>query len=209
MRAVLASSNQGKLRELEAILAPLGYELVSQAELGIPSPPETGSTFVENALIKAKAAAAACGLPAFADDSGIVVPALNGQPGIYSARFAGPDATDADNNAKMVAMLKHETQREAYYYCAMVYLEDADDPTPLIATASWHGTIIDSPRGQHGFGYDPYFVVDGMACTSAELDPAQKNQLSHRAKAVTALVDLLSLQPLGRSKRMPPKGKAQ
>jgi XTP/dITP diphosphohydrolase len=194
MRAVLASRNQAKLRELQQILAPIGYDLVCQEELGIPSPEETGSTFIENALIKAKAASCAGQLPAFADDSGIVVPSLDGAPGIYSARFAGEQASDADNNAKLVSMLERESQRHAYYYCAMVFLENADDPTPLIATASWHGTITTRPRGQHGFGYDPYFLVDGLDITSAEMDPAEKNRVSHRARAIGALVNLLNGQ---------------
>ena len=193
MRAILATRNEGKLRELRAILTPLGFDLESLEALNLPSPEETGSTFVENALIKAKAASAGSGLPAFADDSGIVVPALGGAPGIYSARFAGANATDADNNAKLVAALAGAVDRSAYYYCAMVYLQNESDPTPIIATASWHGTIVDEPRGSNGFGYDPYFLVTGRERTAAELDSAEKNQVSHRAKATRALVRMLQV----------------
>jgi XTP/dITP diphosphohydrolase len=194
MRAVLASRNQGKLAEMRQILAPLNYELILLEELGIPSPEETGSTFIENALIKAKAASYASQLPAFADDSGIVVPSLDGAPGIYSARYAGDDASDTENNAKLIAMLDNESQRHAYYYCAMVYLESADDPTPLVATASWHGTITTQPRGLHGFGYDPFFLIDGLDITSGEMEPAEKNRVSHRGQAIGALVSLLNEQ---------------
>ena len=189
MKAVLASRNEGKLTELGAILGPLGFDLESQAALDIPSPEETGSTFVENALIKAKAVSRVSGLAAFADDSGIVVPALGGAPGIHSARYAGEDATDTDNNAKLIEALDGIVERDAYYYCAMVYLAHADDPTPIIATARWHGAITHAPRGRHGFGYDPYFQIAGMSITSAELDPAEKNRISHRARATLKLVD--------------------
>lgn len=191
MQVVLASRNAGKLKELADLLAPLGLMLKSQAEFDIPSADETGLTFLENALIKARSVAAATKLPAIADDSGLVVPALNGAPGIYSARYAGAEATDADNNAKLVAALQSQTDRRAYFYCALVYLRYADDPTPMVATAAWHGEIIDEPRGQGGFGYDPHFWVPERGCTSAELPRLQKNAISHRGQAMSSMLDLI------------------
>jgi XTP/dITP diphosphohydrolase len=191
MRAVLATNNRGKLKELEAILAPLDFELVCLEDLGLDSPDETGLTFVENALIKARAAAAKSHLPAFADDSGLVVPALGGAPGIYSARYAGPNASDADNNAKLVAELANQSDRAAFFYCAAVFLTDAADPTPLFATARWRGRVIDAPRGDRGFGYDPHFLVDGLDATAAELEQDAKNKISHRGQAMARLVATL------------------
>jgi XTP/dITP diphosphohydrolase len=191
MQVVLASRNVGKLKELADLLAPLGLMLTSQAEFDIPSADETGLTFLENALIKARSVAAATTLPSIADDSGLVVPALNGAPGIYSARYAGAEATDADNNAKLVTALQSQTDRRAYFYCALVYLRYADDPTPLVATAAWHGEIIDEPRGQGGFGYDPHFWVSETGCTSAELAKQRKNAISHRGQAMSSMLDLI------------------
>ena len=189
MRVVLASHNEGKLAELKPLLAPLGLTLESQAEHHVASPEETGTTFVENALIKAKAVAHATGLPSLADDSGIAVPALQGAPGIRSARYAGPDATDAENNRKLMADISHlPPPVSAFYYCAIVYLEHANDPTPLIATAAWYGHLTPEPRGTNGFGYDPYFVIAGRSQTSAELEPEEKNQLSHRGLACARLI---------------------
>ena len=189
MRVVLASHNKGKLAELKPLLAPLGLTLESQAEHHVASPEETGTTFVENALIKAKAVAYATGLPSLADDSGIAVPALQGAPGIRSARYAGPDATDAENNLKLMADITHLAPPvAAFYYCAIVYLEHANDPTPLIATAAWHGHLTPEPRGANGFGYDPYFVIAGRSQTSAELEPEEKNLLSHRGLACARLI---------------------
>ena len=190
---VLATRNDGKLKEMQTLFAPLGFKFSSQKDHDLPSVPETGKTFVENALIKAHYAAGATGQPAIADDSGLVVPALNGQPGIYSARYAGEDATDADNNAKLLDMLKDSgAEVPAYFYCAMVYVAHGEDPTPHIATAAWHGAIIESPRGANGFGYDPLFLVQGMNVTSAELPATEKNAISHRGQACQQLLNLLS-----------------
>ena len=198
MRVVLASRNHGKLDELKPILAPVGLTLESQADHEVSSPEETGTTFIENAIIKARTVSQATDLPALADDSGIVVPALDGAPGIYSARYAGPDANDEDNNAKLVAAISEfEQPVAAYYFCAIVFFKHALDPTPLIATAPWHGHLITSPRGSNGFGYDPYFIPSGFDMTSAELEPTKKNAISHRAIACGALLDELKHQNAG------------
>ncbi len=188
MKAVLASGNAGKLRELHAILAPLGLELIAQSGLGIDSPPETGSTFLENALIKARHAARASGLPALADDSGIEVDALHGRPGVRSARFAGEGASDVDNLHKLLAEL-HDVPmefRQARYHCVIAFVRRHDDPRPIVAHGTWEGRIALEPRGSGGFGYDPIFLpVDGQG-TAAEMDPAAKNEVSHRAQALRA-----------------------
>ena len=198
MRVVLASRNQHKLDELKPILAPVGMTLESQADHDVPSPEETGTTFVENAIIKARTVSEATGLPALADDSGIVVPALDGAPGIYSARYAGTDATDEDNNAKLVSEIsKLDGHVPAYYFCAIVFFAHALDPTPLIATAPWHGDLVIEPRGQNGFGYDPYFIPNGYEVTSAELDSEEKNRISHRALACGALLEELKARNAG------------
>jgi XTP/dITP diphosphohydrolase len=191
VKTVLASSNSGKLKELSALLAPEGFELVSQDALGIAPAPEDGLTFIENALAKARHASAASGLPALADDSGLVVDALNGKPGIHSARYAGPDADDQANNLKLIDALRNETNRDAHYYCAIVFLRRADDPVPVIATGRWEGSILTSARGARGFGYDPYFFLPGLDMSAAELDPTKKNALSHRGQAVRSLVQQL------------------
>jgi XTP/dITP diphosphohydrolase len=193
MRVVLASSNKGKLRELSALLAPLGYEVVTQNTLGIDTPPETGHTFAENALLKARHAAAVSNLPALADDSGIEVDALNGRPGIYSARYAGEGATDQDNLLKMLAEMHGVPggQRTARYQCVIAFVSTADDPSPILAQGTWEGALISQPRGLGGFGYDPIFVPGGFDRTAAELDPAEKNSLSHRGQALRALMDQL------------------
>ncbi len=187
-RVVLASANAGKLRELAGLLAPVAVELHPASDFGIPAPEETGRTFLENALIKARNAAALAGLPAIADDSGLVVPALRGAPGIYSARFAGAEAAAADNNAKLVAALDGNPDRRAHFYCALVFLERPDDPAPIIATGTWHGEIVERPRGARGFGYDPHFFVPELGATAAELAPEVKNARSHRGLAARALV---------------------
>src|SRR5262245_32946259 len=161
MNVVLASSNPGKLAELTVLLAPLGVALSSQQRLGVSDADETATTFVENALIKARHAAAATGWAAIADDSGLVVRALGGAPGVYSARYAGADADAAANNRKLIATLAGASDRAAYFYCALVFLRSATDPAPLIATATWNGRIVDAARGEGGFGYDPHFLVDG------------------------------------------------
>lgn len=192
-RIVLASGNAGKLRELGEMLAGLGIELVSQRELGIEDAEETGLSFVENAILKARHAAQASGLPAIADDSGLEVDALGGAPGIYSARYAGPDATDAHNNHKLLKALAGlpPEQRTARFQCLLAYLRHANDPTPLICQGTWQGQILDAPRGSNGFGYDPLFWVPEQRCSSAELVPELKNRLSHRGQALRQLVERL------------------
>jgi XTP/dITP diphosphohydrolase len=193
VRVVLASSNTGKLRELASLLAPLGFELVSQVALGIETPPETGQTFAENALLKARHAAAAASLPAIADDSGIEVDALGGQPGIYSARYAGEGASDGENLRKMLEEMREvpAAKRTARYQCVIAFVTTAEDPKPILARGAWEGTLISNPRGLGGFGYDPIFVPRGLDRTAAELDPALKNALSHRGQALRALVEQL------------------
>ena len=191
-RIVVASGNRGKLQELASALRNLRCELVPQGELGIASAPETGLTFIENALAKARHAAAASGLPAIADDSGLVVPALNGAPGIVSARYAGEHADDAANNAKLLGALAEVDDRCAYFHCTLTYLAAADDPAPVIAFGRWHGVIVDEPRGANGFGYDPHFLVPTLAQTAAELPLAEKNRLSHRGQACKALAAALA-----------------
>jgi XTP/dITP diphosphohydrolase len=189
VRVVLASSNVGKLRELSALLAPFGFDLVAQNTLGVETPPETGQTFAENALLKARHAAAATGLPALADDSGIEVDALGGRPGIYSARYAGAGASDQDNLRKMLNELRDTPpeKRTARYQCVIAFVASATDPTPILASGTWEGTLISDPRGLGGFGYDPIFVPLGFDRTAAELDAVQKNSLSHRGQALRAL----------------------
>ena len=189
---MLASANAGKLRELTALLQPLGIELIAQQDLGIESATETGTTFIENALEKARHASRASGLPAIADDSGLSVEALDGAPGVYSARFAGVGATDADNNRKLQQDLTGVADTRAHYYCAIVYLRHPDDPTPLLATGRWDGRILAEPRGSNGFGYDSLFEVAAMDLTAAQLPAAEKNRISHRGKAVSQLVGLLA-----------------
>jgi XTP/dITP diphosphohydrolase len=190
-RVVLASNNAGKLREFEALLGAAGIELVAQGQLGVPEAAEPHPTFVENALAKARHAARLTGLPALADDSGLCVRALDGAPGVHSARFAqaaGGEKSDAANNARLVAELQGEADRRAYYYCVLVLVRHADDPEPLIAEGRWHGEIIDAPRGTNGFGYDPHFFLPALAASVAELEPAVKNAHSHRALALRALL---------------------
>lgn len=193
MRVVLASSNKGKLRELSALLAPLGYDVVTQNTLGIDTPPETGDTFAANALLKARYASAVAKLPALADDSGIEVDALNGRPGIYSARYAGEGASDQDNLLKMLAELHGvpENERTARYQCVIAFVSSAEDPDPILAKGTWEGTVIGHPRGLGGFGYDPIFIPSGFDRTAAELDPGEKNSLSHRGQALRALISQL------------------
>jgi XTP/dITP diphosphohydrolase len=192
-RVVLATGNVGKLREMSALLAPLGFELLTQSALGIPSPEETGTTFLENALLKARHAAGAARLPAISDDSGIEVDALDGRPGVYSARFAGPSATDQENLHQLLAELHgvHPEFRQARYHCVIVFVRDAEDPDPIVAQGKWEGLIAAEPRGQGGFGYDPIFIPAGMHSTAAELTAEHKNKISHRALALLALVEEL------------------
>ena len=192
-KLVLASSNPGKLREINQMLAGLGMEVLSQSEFDVPDADETGLSFVENAILKARHAAALTGLPAIADDSGLEVDALKGAPGIYSARFAGPGASDADNVRKLLAELKDvpEAERTARFQCLMVFMAHAEDPTPLICQGSWEGRILFAPQGENGFGYDPVFWVPGEQCSSAELAPELKNRLSHRGQALQKLLEAL------------------
>ena len=189
-RLVLATGNAGKLREIRAILAPWGVEVRPQSEFTRAAADETGLSFVENAILKARFAAEASGLPAIADDSGLEVDALHGAPGIYSARYAGPGADDAANNDRLLRDLESvpDAERSARYRCAMVYLRWALDPAPLVCQASWEGRIGRLPRGRGGFGYDPLFLVDEGAQTAAELEAAHKNEVSHRGRALRALV---------------------
>ncbi len=188
MRIVLATRNPGKLREMQSLFADTAMQLESQAEHEVASPEEDGLTFLENALIKARAVAQATGLPAIADDSGLVVPALKGAPGIYSARYAGTQGDDAANNNKLLASLDQVEDRRAYFFCAMVFMQHGLDPTPITATGIWQGSILRTPRGTQGFGYDPLFLVEGLSQTSAELDPAEKNKRSHRGQASASLL---------------------
>lgn len=190
-RLILASNNAGKLKEFAQLLAPIGFELHPQGEFNVPEADEPHATFVENALAKARHAARLTGLPAMADDSGVCVNALGGAPGVYSARFAGEPKSDARNNEKLVADLAAHEDKSAYYYCVLVYVRHADDPQPIIADGRWNGQIIDTPRGQNGFGYDPYFLVPSLGKTVAELAPEEKNAISHRGQALRALVDKL------------------
>ncbi|WP_036139466.1 RdgB/HAM1 family non-canonical purine NTP pyrophosphatase [Luteibacter sp. 9135] len=189
MRLVLASSNAGKVVELEQLLAGSGVELVPQTRLGVTDADETGLTFVENALLKARHAARLTGLPALADDSGLCVDALNGAPGLYAARYAGTHGDSAANNAKLLRELAGmpAARRTAYFIAVLVVLRHADDPAPLIAEGRWHGRILEAPRGEGGFGYDPLFLPDGHDVSAAELDFALKNRLSHRGQALDVL----------------------
>jgi XTP/dITP diphosphohydrolase len=198
-RIVLASGNRGKLVELRQMLAPFGIECVAQGELGIVDVEETGATFVENALLKARHAARESGLPALADDSGLCVDALDGAPGLHSARYAGTHGDSAANIAKLLDALRdvRASMRTAHFHCSIVMLARADDPAPLIAEGRWRGTILDAPRGVHGFGYDPVFLPDGHARSAAELDAPTKNRISHRGQALARLAERLASAPAG------------
>ncbi len=191
-KLVLATSNKGKIVELEALLTPL--TCIPQEAFGLSSPEETGLSFVENALLKARYASRLTKLPALADDSGLVVPALQGEPGIYSARFAGKNASDEENITLLLSKLDHlpESARQAYFYCSLVLVEYANDPTPLIAQGKFFGTIARKPCGKQGFGYDPIFFIDKLNCTAAELPLDIKNCLSHRAQALEHLQQQLN-----------------
>ncbi|MFY0577334.1 RdgB/HAM1 family non-canonical purine NTP pyrophosphatase [Cystobacter fuscus] len=194
MKLVLASHNTGKLKEMQAMLADLPLRIVSAGELGVGDVPETGLTFVENALIKARHTCAATGLPALADDSGLIVDALGGAPGLYSARYAGSPTNDAANNAKLLAALCDvpTERRTARFYAVLVLLRHAEDPQPLICEGSWEGVILREPRGGNGFGYNPLFLDPVHGLTAAEMAPAQKNAISHRALALRQLKQRLS-----------------
>lgn len=192
-KIVLASNNQGKVRELGQMLSSLDMEVLPQSEFNAGEVEETGLTFVENAILKARHAATVSGLSAIADDSGLEVDALNGAPGIYSARFAGAGASDEQNLKKLLTDISNvpDEQRTARFQCLLVYMRHAEDPTPLICQGTWEGVITHEPQGENGFGYDPVFYVLGHNCTSAQLTAEQKNQLSHRGQALDKLLDAL------------------
>lgn len=192
-KIVLASGNAKKLAEMQQLLAPLSIEVVAQSEFSVPEADETGTTFVENAIIKARNASKYTGLPAIADDSGIEVAALKGAPGVYSARFSGVGATDAKNNALLVEMLTDapDVSRNARYVAVIVLMRHEDDATPLICQGTWDGEIVLEPQGEQGFGYDPHFFVKEKHCTAAQLPAQEKNALSHRGKAMAQLIQAL------------------
>lgn len=197
-KIVLASNNAGKVREINDLLQAYDINVVPQGEYDVDSVEETGLTFVENAILKARYAALKTGLPAIADDSGIEVDALNGAPGIYSARFSGEDASDKENNKKLLTELNDlpEAERTARYQCVMVFMRHAADPTPIIASGSWEGVILKKEKGDGGFGYDPLFYVPTHQCSAAELTPELKNKLSHRSKALISLLHKLQEKAL-------------
>ena len=192
-KLVLATGNQGKVKEMADLLADFGFDVVAQSDYNVSSVAETGTTFIENAIIKARHAAKETGLPAIADDSGLEVDYLNGAPGIYSARFAGEDASDADNIDKLLAEMKDvpAEQRTARFHCVLVMMRHENDPTPLVCHGSWEGSILPDRHGENGFGYDPVFWVPEDQCASAQLPPARKKQLSHRGKALQQLFSAL------------------
>lgn len=192
-KVVLATGNPGKVRELADLLADFGLDIVAQTDLGVDSAEETGLTFIENAILKARHAAQITGLPAIADDSGLAVDALGGAPGIYSARYAGIDASDRQNLDKLLAAMQDvpEGQRQAQFHCVLVYLRHADDPTPLVCHGSWAGEITRSPAGEGGFGYDPIFFVPELGKTAAELSKAEKLTVSHRGQALKLLLEAM------------------
>ncbi len=193
-KIVLASGNSGKLREIQAVLDQQRFQLIKQSEFNVPDVPETGTTFVENAIIKARHAAQFTGLPALADDSGIEVDALQGAPGVYSARYAGEHGADEANNIKLLSEMKNvaEEDRGARFQCVIVYMRHAGDPMPLICEGIWEGKILYDLAGSNGFGYDPLFFVPTHGCSSAQLDPAEKNRISHRAQALQNLISKLN-----------------
>jgi len=187
-KLVLASNNVGKVKEFQALLAPLNFQVVPQGELGIPAADEPHFTFLENALAKARHASTESGLPALADDSGICAHALNGQPGVLSARFAGEQGDDAANNQKLIREVKNQMDRSAHYVCALVFVHSANDPEPLIVQTRWYGQIVEQAVGKNGFGYDPHFFLPEQQCTAAQLDPVHKNLISHRGQALRELI---------------------
>ncbi len=188
---VLASNNSGKLKEFSELLSPIGFELHTQSEFNVPEADEPHVTFIENALAKARHAAQLTGLSALADDSGICANALHGAPGVWSARYAGEPKSDARNNQKLIADLSTHADKSAYYFCALVFVRHASDPQPVIAEGRWDGEVIATPRGQGGFGYDPYFWLPALGKTAAELSAEEKNRLSHRGNALRVLVEKL------------------
>ena len=197
---VLASANAGKIQEFSSLLAPLGWQVLPQAQLQLPEADEPHATFLENALAKARQAARLSCLPALADDSGICVPHLQHAPGVHSARYAGEPKSDARNNQKLIATLQTQARQPddwcAYYVCILVWLMHADDPLPVVAEGRWHGRLIPTPQGQGGFGYDAHFWIDELGCTAAQLAPEQKNALSHRGQAAQQLLQRLKTAAL-------------
>lgn len=193
-KIVLATGNKGKVAELQDLLAPQAWQLIAQTELAVADADETGLTFIENAILKARHAAQQTGLPALADDSGLAVNVLGGAPGIYSARYAGNGASDAANIDKLLAALADvpAEQRQASFHCVLAFMRHAEDPCPLVCHGQWHGTITTQPMGEHGFGYDPIFWLNDQQCTAAQLAPAQKRVLSHRGQALQQLLKLLA-----------------
>ncbi|MBQ0757569.1 MAG: RdgB/HAM1 family non-canonical purine NTP pyrophosphatase [Amphritea sp.] len=190
---VLASGNKGKLREFNQVLGELGVEVLPQSEFNVPDAEETGLSFVENAILKARHACQLTGLPSLADDSGLEVDALKGAPGIYSARFAGAGASDAKNNTRLLRLLEGMSpeERSARFRCVLVFMRHAEDPTPLICQGTWEGQILSHPQGENGFGYDPLFLVPGLDIASAQLPSEQKNRISHRGQAVQQLIKMI------------------
>jgi XTP/dITP diphosphohydrolase len=198
VKIVLASGNQGKLEEFKALLSPYEFTVLPQSDFQVPDVEETGLSFVENAIIKARHAARISGFPALADDSGITIDALHGAPGIYSARFAGEQASDADNINKALTQLKDTppAQRGAAFHCVLVLMRHPEDPIPLICHGQWRGSILEAPRGENGFGYDPVFQVPEHQCSAAELTREMKNRISHRGQALQQLVNMIKARPL-------------
>ncbi len=190
-KLVIASGNQGKLREIQAMLAPLNIEVVPQSDFNVSEAPEPHCTFIENALAKARHASLATQLPALADDSGLCLEALNGEPGVQSAYFSGIPSNDANNNAHLIKALAFHENRAAYYYCCLVLVRRHDDPQPLIAEGVWHGSMLKEARGSNGFGYDPLFLDDMTGKASAELSPEIKNKISHRGQALRKMLHLI------------------
>ena len=193
-KLVLASNNAGKVKEFQALLAPFHFEVIPQGVLGISPAEEPYDTFVENAIAKARHASSVSGLPALADDSGICAHALNNRPGVHSARYSGEHANDAANNQKLISELSNQSDRSAHYVCALVLVNSADDPNPLVVEASWHGVIVNEASGSNGFGYDPHFFLPELNLTAAQLDPAQKNLISHRGQALRELISKLQFR---------------
>ncbi|TRN22054.1 XTP/dITP diphosphatase [Vibrio furnissii] len=195
-KIVLATGNQGKVREMADLLADFGFDVVAQSEFNVSEVAETGTTFIENAIIKARHAAKETGLPAIADDSGLEVDALDGAPGVYSARYAGEHATDQQNLAKLLDAMKDvpEAQRTARFHCVLVLMRHENDPTPLVCHGTWEGRILTQAHGSNGFGYDPIFFVPEDNCASAQLEPARKKQLSHRGQALKKLFQAIEEQ---------------
>jgi len=190
-KIILASNNRGKIKEIQTLLKPLAITIIPQREYAVTEIAETGLTFVENALLKARHACQQTQLPTIADDSGLVVPILQGQPGIYSARYGGDDTNDEKNNQKLLTELSPHTDRHAYFYCCIVLMTHAQDPTPIVCTARWHGEILPQPQGEQGFGYDPLFWIAEHQCSAAQLEPATKNTISHRGQTLKKLIHTL------------------